>query len=101
MCPTKAKEQGTKAFMLGCLLHIHGDTVAAAFDTLSEVSVVGPELITPDMQATPGVGVTLVYDVGNGSAQLEGEFKVPINFRWGEKHNYIKLRKAKEFLDCE
>ena len=88
MCPAKAKEQGAKTIMLGCLLHINGDTVAAAFDTLSEVSVVGPELITPDMQATPGVGVTPVYGVGNGSTQLEGEFRVPVNFRWGEKHNY-------------
>ena len=70
MCPAKqAKEQGAKAIMLGCLLHVNGDTVAAAFDTLSEVSVVGPELITLDMQATPGVGVTPVYGVGNGSAQ--------------------------------
>jgi hypothetical protein len=99
MCPAKAREQGANALMLGCLLHINGDTVAAAFDTLSEVSVVGPELITPDIQATPGVGVTPVCGVGNGSAQLEGEFRVPVNFRWGEKHNYIKLRKAKEFLD--
>ena len=24
---------------------------------------------------------------------------MPVNFRWGENHNYIKLRKAKEFLD--
>ena len=61
MCPAKqAKEQGAKAIMLGCLLHINGDTVSAAFDTLSEVSVVGPELITLDMQTTPGVGVTPV-----------------------------------------
>jgi hypothetical protein len=96
MCPAKqAKEQGAKAIVLGCLLHINGDTVAAAFNTLSEVSVVGLELITLDMQATPGVGIMPMYGVGNGSAQLEGEFRVPINFRWGEKHNYIKLRKAK------
>ena len=44
MCPAKAKEQGAKAIMLGCLLHINGDTVAAAFDTLSEVSVVDEHL---------------------------------------------------------
>ena len=81
MCPIMMPVKGNYAEMLGTIAHV-GDSdnpisVVATFDTLVEVSVVSADIVDASMTRTPGVEVTPVWGVDQGSSPLVGEFKIP------------------------